>query len=267
MTITPFRYPGAKNKMLPILMEHLSPLLDKRPMFLDAFVGGGSVLLEVAEKYPSCLLFANDKDYLVYSFWNIVSGPDSTKFEELLELIETRPTLELFYKLRAESPTNEVEAAYRAIFFNRTTFSGIFYSGPIGGKEQKSQYTIDCRYNAKKLKTKILKCRELLQFRTAVVNVDFSDLTMLTSNDVPVYLDPPYYVKGEALYTHSMTPSEHKKLSFILNNRKNWVLSYDDCPEVRLLYANNQVLDLNVRYSINGKKDKWEHKNELVIIP
>jgi DNA adenine methylase len=266
MTTTPFRYPGAKNKMLPILMEHLSPLLDKKPMFLDAFVGGGSVLLDVAEKYPSCHLFANDKDYWVYCFWNIVSGPDSTKFDDLLALVATRPTLDLFYKLREEKVMDDVGAAYRAIFFNRTTFSGIFYSGPIGGKDQNSQYTVDCRYNIKKLLTKILKCRELLQFRTVVVNEDFTNLPMLTANDIPTYLDPPYYVKGDSLYIHSMKPSEHRSLSHILANRKNWVLSYDDCPEIRDFYKGNSIIDLAVRYCINGKKSAWENKNELIIL-
>ena len=267
MTISPFRYPGGKTKMLPILMEHISPMLDKRPMFIDAFVGGGSVLLEVAQKYPSAHLFANDKDYWVSSFWSIVSGLNYSKFSELLNLMDAKPTLDLFYKLREEKPKDDVEAAYRAIFFNRTTFSGIFYSGPIGGKDQASAYPIDCRYNANKLKAKITKCRDLLQYRTVVTNEDFSQLPSLTANDIPVYLDPPYYVKGDALYIHSMKPSEHRSLSNILINRKNWVLSYDDCTEIRDFYKNNSIIDLAARYCINGKKEKWEHKNELIILP
>lgn len=265
MHISPFRYPGGKWKVLAIIMEYLSPLLDKHNSFIDVFVGGGSVLLEVASKYPKIALYANDKDYNVYSFWNIVAGCDSVKLQGLLDLMSQPVTLELFYKLRQTPPKNDIEAAYHAIFFNRTTFSGIAYSGPIGGKEQKSKYTVDCRYNFKKLKDKILKCNKILSNRTTVTNNDFSFISQLSS--VAMYLDPPYYNKGDALYIEKMNNQQHKELSQLLQLKTDWVLSYDDCNEIRELYNKNQIIDLATRYCINGKKDNWEDKNELIIIP
>jgi DNA adenine methylase len=156
MTRTPFRYAGSKNKMLPILMEHLDPLLVKNDSFCDVFVGGGSVLLEVAAKYPKMKLFANDKDKWVSSFWSIVASDDFQKLNELIERLEAPPTIELFYKLRETAPKNDIDNAYRALFFNRTCFSGILSSGPIGGKQQKSKYKVDCRFNFTKLKKKII---------------------------------------------------------------------------------------------------------------
>ena len=66
--------------------------------------------------------------------------------------------MEQFYKLKEESTTDKLKCAYKAIFLNRTTFSGIFKSGPIGGKDQISKYPIDCRYNAIKIKKKIIAC-------------------------------------------------------------------------------------------------------------
>lgn len=264
MILSPFRYPGSKAKMLPILMEHLDPMIRQHNKFVDVFVGGGSVLLEVAKKYPTATLYANDKDPFIYSFWQLVAG-DGSKLEDLFKLVEQPVTLELFYKLREASPKNDIERAYRAIFFNRTTFSGIANSGPIGGKEQKSKYTVDCRYNAKKLKEKILQCNKLLVGRTTVDNEDFSLYDQLCINPTPAYLDPPYYIKGEALYNTFMKTEEHTLLAKILTNRQNWLLSYDDCPEIRELYKTKSVIDLAARYSINGKKNNWEHKNELLI--
>ena len=266
MIKSPFRYPGSKNKLLPVLMSYIDQTLVGHDSFTDVFVGGGSVLLEVAQKYPNIQLYANDKDYWVYCFWKIISDVDSIPYFELLNLIDQQPTLEQFYKLREEQTTDAVRCAYKAIYFNRTTFSGIFYSGPIGGKEQKSAYTIDCRYNSKKLRDKIGKCRELLMGRTEVSNKDFTEYAQMY-NDEPKYLDPPYYVKGDALYIDKMTPGDHFDLAVLLHSRKNWVLSYDDCSEVRDLYDGHEIIDLAARYCINGKKDKWEHKNELIILP
>lgn len=264
--ITPFRYPGSKNKLLPQLMEYISSIMVGQDSFTDTFVGGGSVLLEVASKYPNIQLYANDKDYWMYCFWKIVSDVYAMPFLDLLNLVDQQPTLEQFYTLREEKTTDEVRCAYKAIFFNRTTFSGIFYSGPIGGKEQKSKYTVDCRYNSKKLREKISKCRDLLKGRTIVSNKHFSEYEQMYT-DTPMYLDPPYYHKGDSLYLEKMTPGDHFDLAVLLFKRPNWVLSYDDCDEVRELFDGHKIIDLAARYCINGKKDSWEHKNELIILP
>lgn len=267
MTTTPFRYPGAKNKLLPILMEYLDKILVGQDHFVDLFVGGGSVLLEVAQKYPKVQLYANDKNSWISSFWKIVSGSDVDKFNQLQEMVAVTPTLDLFYKLRKESATTDVEKAYRALFFNRTTFSGISYGGPIGGKEQKGKYTVDCRYTAKKLNSKLEFCRELLRDRTIVSNNDFHNCEVFLNGNYPVYLDPPYYVKGDALYTEKMSHEDHEDLFLFLEGSNNWVLSYDDCPEIRSLYKNYKIIDLSTRYCINGKKENWKSKNELLILP
>ena len=267
MIKTPFRYPGSKNKLLPIINEYLDKTLVNSKYFVDVFVGGGSVLLDVAKRYPKIELFANDKDYSIFSFWKIVGGSDSKKLSDLLGLMAQPVTLEHFYKLRASNSSDDVECAYKAIFFNRTCFSGIANSGPIGGKEQKSKYTVDCRYNFKKLKDKILSCNKLLSGRLTIENEDFSNCKSLLLSDATIYLDPPYYNQGAALYPEYMKPLEHVGLAGILAATPNWVLSYDDCEEIRSLYCNNQIIDLATRYCINGKKDSWEHKNELIIIP
>lgn len=267
--LSPMRYPGGKTKMLPILMEYIEESLKDAYPFCDAFVGGGSVALEVASKHTKSHIYLNDKDYWIYSFWDIVGGSETNKLPDLLQLVDQPATLDLFYKLKEEQTTDKLRCAYKAIFLNRTAFSGIFKSGPIGGKEQKSKYTVDCRYNSIKLKKKILACNKLLQGRTKVYNLDISDLFATQDCNTTVYLDPPYYNKGSALYTEFMQPEEHVKMASDLQKSaiNKWILSYDDCPEVRALYANNQIIDLATRYCINGKKDSWEKKNELIILP
>lgn len=275
MTKTPFRYAGAKNKLLPILMNHLDKIMIGQNTFCDAFVGGGSVLLEVAEKYPNAQLFANDKDPWVSSFWNIVADTDASKLDALLNLLDVKPTIEQFIKLSQVSPSDDLSRAHHAIFFNRCCFSGIIKrdqndhvkSTPIGGKDQKSKWTVDCRFNFKKLKEKILNCHKLLSGRTTIACKDFSEYEVLQLSNYPTYLDPPYYYKANMLYNKYMLPPEHKVLATMLHNRSNYVLSYDDCSEIRGLYKDNQIIDVSARYCVEGKKTDWKGKNELIIIP
>ena len=111
------------------------------------------------QDYPHIDLYGNDKDPWIASFWKIISEGDSNRFDHLLGMLEAQPTIELFYKLSQAPPIDELEKAYYSIFFNRTCFSGIVKrdsldkvkSNPIGGKEQKSKWKVDCRYSYKKL--------------------------------------------------------------------------------------------------------------------
>lgn len=274
MTISPFRYAGGKNRLLPILQEYLNPLLKNVDCYYEPFIGGGSVGLYVAQNYPNIKLFFNDKDSWVSSFWSVVSHLDTSKIEKLLNLVDNKPTIELFNKLSNSPPQTEIEKAYYLIFFNRTCFSGIVKrdpfdcvkSSPIGGKNQNSKYTVDCRYNTSKIKEKILYCHKLLSGRTVVTNLDIHSCLLYNKKEDVIYLDPPYFYKAHMLYNEYMSPDEHTTLSKLLKEKDNWVLSYDDCSEIRNLYSDNKIIDLAARYSINGKKNAWENKNELIIL-
>jgi len=65
-----------------------------------------------------------------------------------------------------------------------------------------------------------------------------------------------------------MSIQDHFDLSCLLFSRDNWVLSYDDCIEVKNLYKDfHKIVDINARYCITGTKDTWKDKNEIIILP
>jgi DNA adenine methylase len=155
--------------------------------------------------------------------------------------------------------------AYKMLFFNKCNFSGIETSGPIGGSKQESKYKIDCRYNASKIKQGIKEINQVTRGRVVTSNVDINNCFLLWNSDYPAYLDPPYFCKGSELYVNYMEETEHEQMAKRLSSRSNWLLSYDDCSEIRDLYQEKEVVDLSVRYSINGKKEAWSNKKELLI--
>jgi DNA adenine methylase len=264
MNLSPFRWAGSKAKLINIIYNYLNQLLENSNEYCEPFIGGGSVALFIAEKYPKIQLYLCDKDEWVSSFWSVILDYD--KLNKLLQLIQQQPTIDLFYKLRYEEPIDDIEKAYRVIFFNRCCFSGIVDRkvGPIGGYDQKSKYKIDCRYNFNKLKEKIIKCHHLLKNRTIVDNKDFINYELIKT-DIPCYIDPPYIKAGDSLYYEKMNMKDHNELAKILNNRNNWILSYDDCNIIRDLYNKYTIIDLSAKYCINGKKNNWTNKNELII--
>ena len=265
--LTPFRWAGAKNKLLPNIMEYLNPILANNTNFCEPFVGGACVALQVAKSYPAMQIHMADKDFGLASFWKIVSNNDNAQLLSMLKMMEARPTLDLFYKLKETITDDPIIMAYRVLFLNRTAFSGIISSGPIGGKDQKSKWKIDCRYNYSKLKTKILNCHSILKNRTIVECCDFRNFEPLKSNNYAAYIDPPYVKAGSILYDHFMLEQDHKDLAQLLIDKDKWVLSYDDHPLIRELYKNCNIFDINAKYSIDGVKTTLKNKIEILILP
>jgi DNA adenine methylase len=266
----PFRYPGGKTRLArnPVFRSLLDPMLEGADTFYEGFLGSAAVTLDVAIRYPNMKFVATDYDSTIAGFWELIGEGTEDQVQELLTLIAQPPTVELFRALRERGKHCDltlVERAYHAIFFNRTTFSGIAMAQPIGGYGQKSKWTIDCRYNAPLLQKKVQNLRKLLAGRLTVTCEDAILWLQRIPAGVPLYLDPPYFVKGDVLYPVKMDEMQHGKLADQLATRTNWVMSYDICEEIREKYNFAKLIEIGFRYSINGKKSNWKNTNEFLI--
>jgi DNA adenine methylase len=133
----------------------------------------------------------------------------------------------------------------------------------LGGKEQKSDYKIDCRWSPKYLCKEIDKLHALfsrLNIDGGVCHCkDFSEILKECKDDSICYLDPPYYVKGNDLYQCGFTKEDHSRLSNVVKDLKGeWILSYDDCEEIRSIYNWAHAEKIDVNYSIGGATTKSE---------
>jgi DNA adenine methylase len=177
-------------------------------------------------------------------------------------------------------PASIVDLGFRKLAVHQISYSGLGTKsgGPLGGIEQKSQYKIDCRWSPNYICKKVDKLHELfmaIEVRgNCCTNLDFADLIADTRCPALLYLDPPYYVKGNDLYQHGFTIEDHRRLANALRNTEHaWVLSYDDCHEVRQLYNWANVESLQVNYSITACKEEGtgkrmsRTKSELLICP
>ena len=60
----------------------------------------------------------------------------------------------------------------------------------------------------------------------------------LDLNSIFFFIDPPYYEKGQTLYLNGLDTNYHEALAEQLKHMEAaaWVITYDDCPEIRRLY-------------------------------
>jgi len=278
------RYPGSKAKLVPQIVGTLpdvfhaarNPLFcnDRQVEYREPFFGSGAMGLEVIANIPkSASVWINDIDLGMFAVWSSVVH-HRQRLERLVA--EFNPTVEAFYRLKDcdGKPTGDIAVdAVNKIALHRMSVSGFgaMAGGPIGGRNQKSGYTVGCRWSPGSIITAIRRAYSILapfRHRLRITNLHFRELIADASGDVLIYLDPPYYVKGAQLYAHNMSHDEHVELSMLLRaTAADWRLSYDDCQEIRELYCWASFAELEIRYT-NAVTDKKRPKNrELLISP
>ena len=258
------RFPGAKTKLLPLLRPYIDRLLDGRDAFHDVFLGSGAVLLDTARRHPNLRLFANDADAGLIAFWKIVSSESVEPFCD--RILSTKPTLKMFQEVRASKPKSQQDIAFRFYFLNRTTFSGLAQSGPIGGKHQRSQWKVDERWLAEKSVKDIIEAHRLLRGRLTLTSASGTEYLSQNRTE-PLFLDPPYFSRGDHLYPQKMNFASHLRLSRLLRKAHKWILTYDENPVVKQIYSWACVHVIPARYHIDSARPRRASAQELVITP
>jgi len=271
------RYPGGKRKIKGQIASIIFEVLKKSDFqmeFREPFFGGGSVGLFVCENPKVDYVWLNDSDEALFCLWKAAFEAP----EELFALVDRYvPSIESFYEIKEHLLKEggygnsfckrSVDLGFIKLVIHQISYSGLGpkSGGPLGGKEQKSKYNIDCRWSPKYIKKEIYKAHNLLRFKKrlsgedVLSSSDFIDL-IEHQGDAVFYLDPPYYVKGEDLYQFSFTEEDHVRLrNSLKETTQPWVLSYDNCDEIKKLYSNfAKISEVNIAYSIKGARKKSE---------
>lgn len=81
-----------------------------------------------------------------------------------------------------------------------------------------------------------------------------------------MFLDPPYYLENKSkLYGNNGDLHQdfnHELLFDLLNTKKNWIITYNNCEYIRNLYKDFIIIDVNWSYSMNTSKSS----SEIIII-
>jgi len=272
-----FRYPGGKSKLRDKILGHLINLSIGKKEYREPFFGGGGIGLSFIENNPIKKLWINDKDLGISCLWTAV-----IKYPELLKkLVENFvPSVEKFddfkIALLVEEQLKEreeiVEYGFMKLAIHQISYSGLGTKsgGPLGGRNEKNvigtkdiKYPIDCRWSPKYICKKIdLLSTNFAKFSIkdgVCTNLDFMKFFYDDNDDVIIYLDPPYYIKGNELYQYGFNENDHIRLAEALKNTKHqWLLSYDNCSKIRELYKWAIIKEIDVNYNITTSRIKTE---------
>lgn len=248
------RYPGSKDKHLKYLDTHIQHLLKDTKKLCEPFSGTASVTFYALKNKLLDEYIINDVDQEIIALWNIVKKEP----ERLIQSIKSyKPNIEDFYNWKTQelSEKEEFDIAFHKLVLHQVSFSGLGKKagGPIGGKSQGGTYKVNARWSPNKLEKTINSCSELLNSVPGVIQHESWDKCLENLPEgYSIYLDPPYYVKGEELYLNGSI--DHKNLAEQLRHHKSWLLSYDDAPQIREYYKYANVEPLDITSHLHHKK-------------
>ena len=101
--------------------------------------------------------------------------------------------------------------------------------------------------------------------RVVIENVDFERLIKTYDRESALfYCDPPYY-EAEKYYSDRFQPEDHERLRNILKKVKGkFILSYNDCPEIRELYTGYELIEVERQDNLVTKTNPRRYR-ELII--
>ena len=256
---TPLRYPGGKSQFLPFIESLIEVNNLNGGHYFEPYAGGAGVALSLLYKGLVTEIHINDFDAAIYDFW--LSATQFT--EDFVRLVnDTEVTMETWYLqkniLKNPQEFSLIERGFATFFLNRTNRSGILKGGVIGGKEQAGVWKLDERYNKKNLIERINKLGQHRD-RIHIYNEDAKKIIQRCIDFLPpnslIYLDPPYYVKGQGLYRNYYVHDDHVAIKDALQFVKfKWIVSYDNNSEIKAIYSKYRQELYSLSYSAQNKK-------------
>ncbi len=262
MNYTPLRYPGGKSLMTSFFIDLFKYNDMKDIVYVEPFAGGAGAAVNLLVSGNVKSICINDANVGIYSFWkSLVSEPErliAKVFETPVTLSEWRFQRDIYKN--SDSPS--LELGFAVFFLSRTNRSGIISAGPIGGssdeKQASAKYKIDCRFNKKDLIKRMERIAENAN-SIQVYNMDALDFINIIPENAFVYLDPPYFVKGQCLYMNHYTECDHHNLSESLKSASfKWLLSYDDVSKIREIYQGFDLYNFPLAYTASNVRNGVE---------
>jgi DNA adenine methylase len=264
-TLSPFRYPGGKTWLIPLVRRWLESRARRPREFIEPFAGGGSVGLAVAYERLADHVTLVEKDEAIAAVWRVlVNGEDDVQIliQRISDFVMSEETVDTEL---SRCPKTLVDHAFRTILRNRINRGGILAPGAGRLKSGENGRGLVSRWYPVTLTARMARVVEL----RSVVSFIYGDglrviEDLVSAPDHVFFVDPPYSASsggaGKRLYT--ISDLDHAALFSSLTHIKgDFLATYDDDPAVRKL-ASTHGFDV---HPIPVRNSHHSIKNELLI--
>jgi len=249
---SPLRYPGGKSRAIKQILPQIPVNIRE---YREPFFGGGSVFFAVKQLFEQQIktYWINDLNYDLYCFWQCAQENIELLVAKITEIKQKYDDgRELFQDLtREDLKLTDFEKAVRFFILNRITFSGTVDSGGYSSAAFTSRFT----------DSSIARLTQIAPLLASVkiTNQDYEELLFAEGKEVFIFLDPPYYSATKSrLYGvrgNLHTSFDHQRFADNMRQcQAKWLITYDDCPEIRKLFDFAHIIEWNLQYGMNNYK-------------
>jgi DNA adenine methylase len=255
---SPFRYPGGKTWLIPVVRKWLKQNNDYKKL-IEPFAGGGIVSLTAAFENLANQIIMIEIDEEVAAVWEVIINGDNEWLAKEIYAFDLTP--QHANEILQKKDKSIKKQAFRTILKNRIFHGGIITKGSGLIKNGENGKGIKSRWYPKTLRDRILAISHVKSKMTFITGDGFEAMEKAKiEKDCYFFIDPPYTVAGKRLYTHF--DIDHNELFALTAQLKGkFMLTYDDTHEIRNL-AKKHGLDFR---TIPMKTTHHIQKNEIII--
>lgn len=234
---------GGKKALHPKIISRIEAIPHRA--YIEPFVGMGGVFLR--RSWRPQLEVANDLNGEIINLFRILQ----VHYPQLLEVMRFQITSRSeFERLRVTDPATltDLQRAARFLYLQRLAFGGQV-NGVFGVAKERGS-----RFNMGRLEPLLEAAHERLD-GVVFESLDWLELiTRYDSKDALFYLDPPYW-GGEADYGKGMFGRDQFELmaQALDGIGGAFIMSINDVPEIRELFAHFYISPVSLKYSIAQK--------------
>jgi DNA adenine methylase len=216
--------------------------------YVEPFVGMGGVFLRRAQRPSSEVI--NDINGEVANLFRILQRHPEALFRELLWRPAMRAEFDRLKGARVQDLT-DVERAARFLYLQRLAFAGKV-KGQSFGVDTVNGHNFDIR----RLEPRLRRLHDRLA-GVIIENLDWEDCLRVYDRDGTLfYLDPPYWGGEDDYGPGIFAPLSFEALAAALREiRGRFLLSINDVPDIRAMFAWADIQEVRTRYSVGGASE------------
>ena len=292
--VRPFvKWAGGKGSLIPQITKYYpedlkTGVIDK---YVEPFVGGGAVLIDILQKYDVKEAYAYDTNKDLINAYNVIKTDVNSlinklkKYEDEYISLEMEDRKKYYYDVRSEYNSAEIKdgktslkRAAEFIFLNRTCFNGLYrvnQSGDFNVPMGKYKNPTICDEENLEALSKLIKNVEF-------ICGDYQTTEEIVDKNTFVYFDPPYrplsVTSGFTSYTKDDFDDEDQKqlasyfrtldtkdAKLMLSNSNPKNVNEED-TFFDDIYSGFNINELQANRMINANANKRGKISELLII-
>lgn len=240
--------------------------------YFEPFAGGAGAALRLLREDVVSDIHLNDLDPRITAFWHAVLNESERFVDAILSVPVSVSEWEKQRRVYLRGDIGKTfDLGFATFYLNRCNRSGVLSgAAPIGGYAQAGKWKIDARFGREGLAKRVANVAQKRE-QIHITNLDAHAFLVKSlprgrmRKHVFVYLDPPYYSKGDRLYLNSYSRKDHSSMARYMRRQNSlaWVMSYDNARFIRGLYETFAIHSLPIRYSLQRK----QRMRELLIFP